>query len=57
METWQGALSVLFAAVAEQAVAGNIYEPEENGFGGYPSLTPTQLQNNALNENLDKSLW
>ncbi len=36
MEPWQGALSVLCAAVVEDVVSGGMYEPEEGGLRGYP---------------------
>ncbi len=55
MEPWQGALSVLYAAVSGEVSGGNMYEPEENGYRGYPALTA--IQKNALDEVTAKKLW
>ncbi len=55
MKPWQGALPTLYAAVSNEATGGNMYEPDENGFKGYPTLAT--LQENALNETVAKKLW
>ena len=38
MEPWQGALPTLYAAVSNEAIGGNMYEPEDSGYRGYPTL-------------------
>lgn len=55
MEPWQGALSSLYAAVANEATGGNMYEPENGGYRGYPTLAT--IQENALDETVAKKLW
>lgn len=55
MEPWQGALSLLYAAVSTNAVNGNMYEPEEGGLRGYP-ITAT-IQENAMNKPVAIQLW
>ncbi|MET4082702.1 NAD(P)-dependent dehydrogenase (short-subunit alcohol dehydrogenase family) [Pedobacter sp. UYP30] len=55
MEPWQGALSVLYAAVSEQASGGNMYEPEESGLRGYPTLA--NIQENAMDKKVAQKLW
>lgn len=55
MEPWQGALPTLYAAVSDEAIGGNMYEPNENGFKGYPALAT--LDENALDETVAKKLW
>lgn len=55
MEPWQGALPTLYAAISNEATGGNMYEPDENGFKGYPTLAP--LEKNALDEAVAKKLW
>ena len=55
MEPWQGALSSLFAAVSNEAAGGNMYEPENGGYRGYPTLAT--IQENALDEMVAKKLW
>jgi NAD(P)-dependent dehydrogenase (short-subunit alcohol dehydrogenase family) len=55
MEPWQGALSSLYAAVSSEAIAGNMYEPDENGLRGYPTLAT--IRENALDETVAKKLW
>ncbi|GAB2568494.1 oxidoreductase [Spirosoma areae] len=55
MEPWQGALPALYAAVSNEATGGKMYEPDENGFKGYPTLAI--LQENALDETVAKELW
>lgn len=55
MEPWQGALSILYAAVSDQAEGGHLYEPENGGYRGYPAVAG--IQENALDEALAKKLW
>ncbi|MFD6926241.1 oxidoreductase [Streptomyces sp. NPDC059944] len=55
MESWQGALPSLYAAVSCDATAGNLYEPHENGFKGYPAKA--DIQEVALDETVAKKLW
>ena len=55
MEPWQGALPTLYAAVSTEAIGGKMYEPDENGFKGYPTLAT--IQENALEETVAKKLW
>ncbi|MEU8934671.1 oxidoreductase [Streptomyces sp. NPDC048409] len=55
MEPWQGALPSLYAAVSGDAKAGNLYEPHENGFKGYPAKA--DIQPVALDEAVAKKLW
>lgn len=55
MEPWQGALSILFAATADEATGGNMYEPEEQGLRGYP--VKATIQNNAMDKLLAQQLW
>ncbi len=55
MEPWQGALPTLYAAISTEATGGNMYEPDENGFKGYP--TRATIQENALDETVAKKLW
>ncbi len=55
MEPWQGALSSLYAAVSNEASGGNMYEPDEGGYRGYPTLAT--IQENALDETVAKKLW
>lgn len=55
MDAWQGALPSLYAAVSSDATAGNLYEPHENGFKGYPAKS--DIQPVALDETVAKKLW
>lgn len=55
MEPWQGALSILYAAVAAEASGGNMYEPDQGGYHGYPTLAA--LEKNAVDEAVGKKLW
>lgn len=55
MEPWQGALPTLYAAVSNEATGGKMYEPDENGFKGYPPLAT--LQENALDGTVANKLW
>ncbi len=55
MEPWQGALSSLFAAVSNEATGGNMYEPDNGGYRGYPTLAT--IQGNALDKTVAKKLW
>ncbi|MFJ3663203.1 oxidoreductase [Streptomyces sp. NPDC090119] len=55
MDPWQGALPSLYAAVSSEATAGNLYEPHENGFKGYP--VKGEIQEVALDETVAKKLW
>ena len=54
MEPWQGALSILYAAVSEHVNGGNMYGPEENRLRGYPTLA--NLQENVMNEKVAEKL-
>ena len=55
MEPWQGALSSLFAAVSNEARGGNLYEPDDGGYRGYPSLS--SIKENAFDKTTAKKLW
>jgi len=55
MEPWQGALTSLYAAVSPDALAGNLYEPENGGYRGYPTLAT--IKENALDETVAQKLW
>ncbi|MBA3827725.1 MAG: SDR family NAD(P)-dependent oxidoreductase [Taibaiella sp.] len=55
MEPWQGALTSLYAAVSKEATGGNMYEPDDSGLRGYPTLAT--IQDNALDEKVAKKLW
>jgi len=55
MEPWQGALPTLYAALSNEVTGGNMYEPDENGFKGYPTLATIEV--NALDETVAKKLW
>jgi NAD(P)-dependent dehydrogenase (short-subunit alcohol dehydrogenase family) len=55
MEPWQGALSSLYAAVSKEASGGNLYEPDNGGYRGYPTLTI--IKENALDKTVAKKLW
>jgi NAD(P)-dependent dehydrogenase (short-subunit alcohol dehydrogenase family) len=55
MEPWQGALSSLYAAVANEAIGGKMYEPDDSGLRGYPTLAT--IQENAMDETVAKKLW
>jgi len=55
MEPWQGALSSLYAAVSDDASGGNLYEPDEGGYRGYPTLAA--IRENAMDEMIAKKLW
>ena len=55
MEPWQGALSSLYAAVSNEASGCNLYEPENGGLRGYPTLAT--IKENALDKTVAKKLW
>ncbi len=55
MDPWQGALPSLYAAVSDDARGGNLYEPHDGGYRGYPTLAT--LKENALDEAAGKKLW
>lgn len=56
MEPWQGALPSLFAAVAENAVGGVLYGPDQDGgYRGYPAKAV--ITENALDQNAAEKLW
>src|SRR5699024_7698562 len=55
MEPWQGALSSIYAAVSKEARGGNLYEPDNGGYRGYP--TWTTIKENALDKIVAKKLW
>lgn len=56
MEPWQGALPSLYAAVAEDAVGGALYSPDQDGgYRGYP--VKDDIAANALDGGVSKKLW
>jgi len=55
MEPWQGALSSIYAAVSKEARGGNLYEPDNGGYRGYPTLAT--IKKNALDKIVAKKLW
>ncbi|MET0636947.1 MAG: oxidoreductase [Chitinophagaceae bacterium] len=55
MEPWQGALTSLYAAVSNEARGGNLYEPDNGGYRGYPTLAT--IKENALDRTVAKRLW
>lgn len=55
MEPWQGALSLLYAAVADNVTNGSMYEPEDGGLRGYPNLAT--IQANGLDMDVAIRLW
>ena len=56
MEPWQGALTVLYAAVAPEAAGGKLYSPDQNGgFRGYPA--EALVAPHAQDEAAAKKLW
>jgi len=55
MDPWQGALPSLYAATSGEAMGGNLYEPHDSGYRGYPTLA--SLKENALDEAVAKKLW
>lgn len=56
METAQGALSVLYAAVATGVVPGGFYGPDsDGGLRGYPVIT--DVGDNARDEIVGRKLW
>jgi hypothetical protein len=48
-------LSLLYAAVSQDALGGNLYEPDQGGFRGYPTLSI--IKENALDEIIATKLW
>lgn len=55
MDPWQGALPSLYAAVSDDAKGGNLYEPDEDGYRGYPTLA--SIRENALDKVVAERLW
>lgn len=55
MEPWQGALASLYAAVSDEASGGNLYEPDNGGYRGYPTLAT--IKESALDKTVSKKLW
>ena len=56
MDTARGALSVLYAATANEIIPGGFYGPDsDGGLRGYPVLT--EIGENASDEILGKKLW
>lgn len=55
MDPWQGALSSLYAAVSNEACGGNLYEPDNGGYRGYPALAT--IKENALDRTVANKLW
>lgn len=55
MEPRQGALSSLFSAISNEAIVGNMYEPDDNGLRGYPTLAT--ICENATDVLVGRKLW
>ena len=55
MEPWQGALSSLYSALSNEVIGGNMYEPDNNGLRGYPTLAT--IRENAMDRAVAKKLW
>lgn len=56
MEPWQGALTLLYAAVAAEASGGKLYSPDQNGgYRGYPAEAP--IAPHALDKAVAQELW
>ncbi len=55
MDPWQGALPSLYAAVSQEAAGGQLYEPDQGGYRGYPALAT--LAPNALDAQVARQLW
>jgi len=55
MDPWQGALPLIYAAVSADATSGNLYQPDEGGYRGYPALAV--IGENALDEEVAGRLW
>lgn len=55
MDPWQGALPSLYAAVSDEARGGNLYEPDNGGYRGYPTVAT--IKENALDETVAIKLW
>lgn len=55
MDPWQGALSSLYAAVMPEVAGGTMYEPDKDGYQGYP--TRATIYENALDTAVAKKLW
>lgn len=56
MEPWQGALTVLYAAVAPEAAGSKLYSPDQNGgFRGYPA--EAAIAPHGLDEASAQELW
>jgi NAD(P)-dependent dehydrogenase (short-subunit alcohol dehydrogenase family) len=55
MEPWQGALSSLYASLSNEVSGGNLYQPDNGGYRGYPTLAT--INENALDKIVGKKLW
>ena len=55
MEPWQGALPLLYAATSNNVSGGKMYEPDNGGYRGYPTLA--YIQENATDKKIAKRLW
>lgn len=55
MKPWQGALPSLYAATSDGAKGGEMYEPHENGYKGYPALA--SIEGNAKDRETAEKLW
>jgi hypothetical protein len=55
MEPWQGSLLSLYAAISNDVVGGNMYEPDNGGYRGYPGLA--SIQEKAMDEKVASRLW
>jgi NAD(P)-dependent dehydrogenase (short-subunit alcohol dehydrogenase family) len=55
MEPWQGALPSLYAATMPDVRGGELYEPNDGGYRGYPEKGT--ILPNALDEELANKLW
>ena len=55
MDPWQGALSSLYAVVSNEACGGNLYEPDNREFRGYPALAT--INEIALDRTVANKFW
>jgi NAD(P)-dependent dehydrogenase (short-subunit alcohol dehydrogenase family) len=55
MEPWQGALPSLYAAISNDVEGGKMYEPDNGGYRGYPTLA--SIQENAMDKKVAGRLW
>jgi len=56
MDTWQGALSSLYAATDPEAIGGALYGPDKDGgYRGYPAQAI--IKEHAMDLQLAAQLW